>query len=92
MAAYTASSRPGSVVWANALAWLTRFTQVLSEPVVHVVITSENPASLPPMEIVTRVVPALSALTWLFSTSAVTAPEHAANVSDAPCALVQSGA
>jgi hypothetical protein len=41
-----------------------------------------KPASLPPIVMVTRSVPAFRADNWLFSTSAVVAPEHAANWND----------
>jgi len=40
--------------------------------------TLENPASFPPIVMLTRVVLALSADTWLARASAVVAPEQAA--------------
>ena len=43
----------------------------------HSVRTSAKPASLPPTEIVTCVVVALSALSWLLVTLATVAPEQA---------------
>ena len=43
----------------------------------QVSMTLEKPASLPPIVMLTSVVLALSADTWLLSTSAVVAPEHA---------------
>src|SRR5947208_13579390 len=84
MAAYVLSSRPGKVFCTNVLAWLTLLTQSLSEPTVQVYITSANPASFPPIEMVTSDVAALSELTCPLITSAVTAPEHAAKVNVVP--------
>jgi hypothetical protein len=46
---------------------------------VQVCNTGENPASFPPMVIVTKSVAAPTAEIWLASTSAVVAPEQAAN-------------
>ncbi len=45
--------------------------------------TLEKPASLPPMVMLTSVVLALSADTWLLRTSAVVAPEHATETNEA---------
>ena len=45
--------------------------------VAHSVSTSANPASLPPTESVTTLVPLLSAPSWLFVTLGIVAPEHA---------------
>ena len=44
-------------------------------------ITLEKPASLPPIEIVTRLVEAFSGPSWLLSTSWVFAPEQATKLS-----------
>jgi hypothetical protein len=59
----------------------------------HAVMTLENPASLPPIVIVTTLVDALSDGTWLASTSPVVAPEQATNVRFAPgrSALISAG-
>jgi hypothetical protein len=51
-----------------------------------VVITSLNPASLPPTETVTIVVLEFTALAW-FSTSLVRAPEQATNENRVPACL-----
>ena len=45
--------------------------------------TLVNPTSLPPMEMLTRVVLALSDDTWLLSTSLVVAPEQATKANEA---------
>jgi hypothetical protein len=45
--------------------------------------TLEKPASLPPMVMLTSVVLALRADTWLLRTSAVVAPEHATDTNEA---------
>lgn len=54
----------------------TRLTQSVSEPVTQVVMTSEKPASLPPMVRETRPVEEFRGASWLFVTSVVTAPEQ----------------
>ncbi len=54
--------------------------------------TDENPASLPPIVIVTRFVLELNEFTWLDLTSLVVAPPQAANVSEYPLAALISGA
>ena len=56
------------------------FRHVLVEESMQVSITLEKPASFPPIVMLTSVVLALSADTWLLSTSAVVAPEQAAEV------------
>lgn len=60
MAEYTPSSLPGSVESTYARAVSMRETQELSDWVTQVVMTSANPASLPPTLIETRAVEALS--------------------------------
>ena len=50
----------------------------------HVVMTDENPASLPPTWMVTQVVPLLSPPSWPLCTDDVVAPLQAENVSVAP--------
>lgn len=53
--------------------------------------TVAKPTSLPPIEMLTRVVDELSAASWLLLTSPVVAPEQAADVYDAgECAVAQS--
>src|SRR3954469_23322324 len=79
---YTPSSRPGRVFWAYDLAVFVRFTQSWSDPNVQVVITSVNPASFPPIEMLANVVDALSEPTWLAITSPVRAPEQATKVNE----------
>jgi len=49
----------------------------------QVSITPEKPASLPPMVMLTSVVAALSADTWLLITSEVVAPAQAAETNEA---------
>ena len=56
------------------------FRHVLVEGSMQVSMTLEKPASLPPIVMLTSVVLALSADTWLLSTSAVVAPEQAAEM------------
>ena len=59
----------------------------------HSVITSLNPASLPPIVIVTMFVVLMTALIWLSSTSAVLAPEQATKFSVVfgRCCLIRYG-
>ena len=49
----------------------------------QVSMTLEKPASLPPIVMLTSVVPALSADTWLLMTSAVVAPAQATETNEA---------
>ncbi len=84
-AAYTWSSRPGSVPRMNACASsIAPWQSEDHHGCAHSVITEENPASLPPTVIVTQRVAPSSPPSWLFTTSATRAPEHAAKVSAAP--------
>jgi hypothetical protein len=69
--------RAGSWLVTKASAVATAFTHELVEESTQVSMTLEKPASLPPMVMETSVVLALSADTWLLSTSAVVAPEQA---------------
>ncbi len=56
----------------------------------HSVSTSANPASLPPTEIVTWVVPAPRALSWVVVTSETFAPEQARKLRVRPFAEASS--
>jgi hypothetical protein len=58
------------------------FTHELLDSSTQVSMTLEKPASLPPMVMLTSVVLALSADTWLLRTSAVVAPEHATETNE----------
>jgi hypothetical protein len=58
-----------------------------------VVTTVAKPASLPPIVMVTRFVPAVRPPSWLARTPSVVAPPHATKVKLATaCAVAQSGA
>ena len=65
------------------LALLISVVQVQGHGLAHWVITSANPASLPPTDTETYAVLALRLPSW-FSTSGTRAPEQAAKVSGAP--------
>jgi hypothetical protein len=64
-------------------ALFTALTHELVESSTQVFITLEKPASLPPIVMLTSVVPLFSDETWLEFTSDVVAPEQATNVKDA---------
>src|SRR5271156_4089931 len=74
------SSLAGSWSATKGSAAATAFRHVPVEESTQVSITLEKPASLPPIVMLTSVVLALSADTWLLSTSAVVAPEQATEV------------
>ena len=71
------SSLAGSWLATKASAADTAFRHEVVEDSTQVSMTLAKPASLPPIVMLTSVVLALSADTWLLSTSAVVAPEHA---------------
>src|SRR5580704_11917836 len=77
MAARVLSSLAGSWPAMKASAVETAFRHEVVEDSTQVSMTLEKPASLPPIVMLTSVVLALSADTWLLSTSAVVAPEQA---------------
>src|SRR5260370_42326533 len=64
--------------------------QAPSVPRTQTSITSANPTSLPPIVIVTSVVPADRPPSWLRITSAVVAPAHVSLLNAPPCALCHS--
>jgi hypothetical protein len=70
-------SRAGSWRVTKASAVATAFKHELVEESTQVSITLEKPASLPPIVMLTSVLLALSADTWVAWTSAVVAPEQA---------------
>ena len=72
-----AFSRAGSWPVTKFSAVSTAFRHELVDCSTQVCMTLEKPASLPPIVMLTSVVPALSAATWLLVTSAVVAPEQA---------------
>lgn len=76
-------SWPGSVLFAYDSAAETALSHELVDPSTHVSIIEGKPTSLPPMEMLTRVVEELSEDSWLLMTSLVVAPEQAAKVKDA---------
>jgi hypothetical protein len=78
-----ASSLAGSWVAAKFSAAETALRHELVDSSTQVSITLEKPASLPPIVMLTSVVPLFSAETWLDMTSAVVAPEQATNVNEA---------
>src|SRR6266571_1984831 len=85
IALYSESSLPGSVLRMMLCALDTAAEQLPSQDgSAHVVITEENPASLPPTWTVTHLVPLLSPPSWPLCTDEVVAPLHAENVSVAP--------
>ena len=61
----------------------TACRQALSHSSTQVSMTLEKPASLPPIEMLTRVVPAFSAASWPLRTSEVLAPLQATETKDA---------
>src|ERR1700733_5198045 len=79
------------VVFSLAGSWLatkdsaadTALTHELVDLRTQVSMTLEKPASLPPIVMLTSVVLALSADTWLPRTSAVVAPEQATETNEA---------
>ena len=77
------ASLAGSCVVAKASAAATALRHELVELSTQVSITLEKPASLPPIVMLTSVVPALSADTWLLITSAVVAPAQATETNEA---------
>ena len=84
MARSVASSRPGSVPAMNASAEATASWHALSQnSSTQVFITCENPASLPPIVMLTRLVRALSAASWPSRTPEVVAPSQATVVNEA---------
>jgi hypothetical protein len=66
----------------KATAAETAFRHELVDLSTHVSMTLEKPASLPPIVMLTSVVLALSADTWLLSTSAVVAPAQASETNE----------
>jgi hypothetical protein len=68
---------PGSVLVMKLFALLISLVHVNGNGSAHRLITSTNPASLPPIEMVTRLLEADSALSWLARTSGIRAPEQA---------------
>ena len=66
----------------KALAAETAFRHELVDLSTQVSMTLEKPASLPPIVMLTSVVPALSADTWPPSTSAVVAPAQATETNE----------
>ena len=83
MACRVVSSLAGSWLVTKASAVETAFTHELVELSTQVSMTLEKPASLPPIVMLTSVVLALSADTWLLSTSAVVAPAQATETNEA---------
>ena len=67
---------PSSMIWPATLVNAALFSTQVS-------ITPEKPASLPPMVMLTSVVAALSADTWLLTTSEVVAPAQATETNEA---------
>src|SRR3954453_2096933 len=76
IAEYTVLSRPASVLLMKLCAVVMSPSQLTSGSA-HLVMTLEKPASLPPIVMVTMFVELVTALIWLFITSAVFAPEQA---------------
>src|SRR5258707_11004055 len=86
-----AASSPGSCVLTNCSSAWTAATHVLVLLSTHVSMVEEKLASLPPMVTLTSVVDALSAESWLFTTSVVVAPVQATDVKDeGECAVAHS--
>src|SRR5689334_24722433 len=85
IAPYRPFSRAGIVLLMVAWALLTAVSQLPSQAgLAHSVITEEKPASLPPTCTVIRLAALVTALSWLFVTSATRAPEQATKVRVAP--------
>ena len=77
-------ARPaGSWLVTTDLAVATAFRHELVDLSTQVCITPEKPASLPPIVMLTSVVAALSAVTWLPITSEVVAPAQATETNEA---------
>src|SRR2546430_16262205 len=83
MACRVLVSLAGSWLVTMALAAATALRHELVDLSTQVSITPEKPASLPPMVMLTSVVAALSADSWLLITSAVVAPAQAAETNEA---------
>src|SRR5215472_9767360 len=83
MACRVLASLAGNWVVAKFLAAATALTHELVDLSTQVSITLEKPASLPPIVMLTSVVPALSADTWPLITSEVVAPAHATETNEA---------
>jgi hypothetical protein len=83
MPASIVSSSAGRRLLAEFSPWAMAFRQSLVDSSTQVSMMPEKPTSLPPTVTLTRVVDALSAESWLFMTSVVAAPLHAANVNEA---------
>jgi len=83
MACSVLASMAGNCVVATRSAAATALTHVLVKLSTQVSITLEKPASFPPIVMLTSMVPALSADTWLLITSEVVAPAQAAKTNEA---------
>ena len=83
MSASSTRRWPGNVVLAYCSAAETAFSHELVDSRTQVSMIEEEPTSLPPIVMLTRVVDELSDDSWLLMTSLVEAPEHAANLNDA---------
>ena len=83
MARSRRSSRPGRTLRTDDSAVVTAFTQALFSWNTHVSSTWLKPTSLPPMVMLTSVVRALRADSWLVRTVAVVAPAQATETNDA---------
>ena len=83
MACRVLVSLAGSCVVTKVSAVATALRHVLVDLSTQVSITLEKPASLPPIVMLTSVVPALSADTWLLITSEVVAPAQATETNEA---------
>src|SRR5262245_22395032 len=85
------SSSPGSEALAKFSACWTAATQALVPCSAQVSMMLENPTSLPPIVMLTSVVAAESADSWLLLTVVVVAPEQATELYDAgACAAAHS--
>ena len=83
MASRALASLAGSWLVTKDLAVATALRHEPVDLSTQVSITLEKPASLPPIVMLTRVVPALSAGTWLLITSEVVAPAQATKTNEA---------